>query len=106
MNGSKNHIQKNGYYSQIILGQQLSLDETELSNGDLYTILTNKAAEGRKNTIVAMINGTKTEDIVSIINKIPAFKRDQVTEVTVDMVNNMNAVVRESFNKEDIVIDI
>jgi hypothetical protein len=30
-----------------------------LSNGELYTILTNKAAKGKKGTIVAMIAGTK-----------------------------------------------
>jgi hypothetical protein len=30
------------------LGKRLSIDETALSNGELYTILTNKAAKGRK----------------------------------------------------------
>ena len=30
------------------IGENLSLDETCLSNGDVYTILTNKAAKGRK----------------------------------------------------------
>lgn len=30
------------------IGENLSLDETCLSNGDVYTILTNKAAQGRK----------------------------------------------------------
>ena len=76
-----------------------------MSNSELYTILTNKAAKGKKNAIVAMISGTKSEDIVSILKKIPADKRDEVTEVTVDMANNMNAVVRDSFKKADIVID-
>ena len=33
------------------IGEKLSLDETCLSNGDVYTILTNKAAKGdRKST--------------------------------------------------------
>jgi hypothetical protein len=30
------------------LGKRLSIDETALSNGELYTILTNKAAKERK----------------------------------------------------------
>jgi hypothetical protein len=30
-----------------------------ISNGELYTILTNKAAKGKKGAIVAMIAGTK-----------------------------------------------
>nr|MBZ1363235.1 DDE transposase [Dyadobacter fermentans] len=28
-------------------GAHLSIDETSLSNGELYTIVTNKAAQGR-----------------------------------------------------------
>ncbi|MFV8344452.1 DDE transposase, partial [Flavobacterium sp. XS2P39] len=30
------------------LGKRLSIDETSLSNGELYTILTNKAGKGKK----------------------------------------------------------
>ena len=37
------------------VGQRLSIDETALSNGELYTIVTNKQARGRKGAIVAMI---------------------------------------------------
>ncbi|MCD4795063.1 MAG: hypothetical protein K8R54_17665 [Bacteroidales bacterium] len=40
------------------IGTHLSIDETSLSNGDLYTILTNKAAKGKKGAIIAMIEGT------------------------------------------------
>ena len=36
------------------LGEYLSLDETCLSKGELYTILTNKAAHGKKASIVAL----------------------------------------------------
>jgi hypothetical protein len=34
------------------IGKRLSIDETSLSNGELYTILTNKAAKGKKGAIV------------------------------------------------------
>ena len=30
------------------IGKRLSIDETSLSNRELYTILTNKAAKGKK----------------------------------------------------------
>jgi hypothetical protein len=30
------------------IGKRLSIDETSLSNGELYTILTNKAAKGKR----------------------------------------------------------
>lgn len=39
------------------MGLRLSIDETSVSNGELYTIVTNKAAKGRKGTIVAMSRG-------------------------------------------------
>jgi transposase len=44
---------------------RLSIDETALSNGELYTIVINKEARGRKGAIVAMIKGTVAEDITS-----------------------------------------
>jgi hypothetical protein len=40
------------------------------SNGELYTILTNKAGKGKKGTIVAMIAGTKADTVTAIIEKI------------------------------------
>jgi transposase len=100
----KNHANKWLLFPENI-GEYLSLDETEMSNGELYTILTNKSAKGKEGAIVAMIAGTKSEVIISIINKIPISKREQVREVTVDMANNMNLVIKHCFHKADIVID-
>ena len=51
------------------LGSYLSLDETAFSNGDLYTILTNKKAKGKKGAIVAMVKGTKAETVIKILQK-------------------------------------
>lgn len=45
------------------IGENLSLDETCLSNGDVYTILTNKAAKGRKGALVAMVRGVATDAV-------------------------------------------
>ena len=45
------------------------MDETCLSQGELYTIITNKAAKGKKGSLVAMIKGTKSEDIIDILKK-------------------------------------
>ena len=39
-------------------GTHLSIDETSLSNGELYTVITNRAARGRKGSLVAVIEGT------------------------------------------------
>ncbi|WP_249356501.1 hypothetical protein [Maribacter sp. ACAM166] len=40
------------------IGSHLSLDETAFSNGDLYTILTNKKAKEKKGAIITMVKGT------------------------------------------------
>lgn len=40
------------------VGPSLSIDETAFSNGELYTIVTNKEAKGGKKAIVAMLKGT------------------------------------------------
>jgi len=39
------------------IGPHLSIDETSLSQGELYTIVTNKQAKGRKGAIVAILKG-------------------------------------------------
>lgn len=53
------------------LGSHLSLDETAFSNGDLYTILTNKKAKGKKGALVAMVKGTKADIVIRIQHKTP-----------------------------------
>jgi len=87
------------------LGYQLSIDETSLSSGDLYTIITNKAAKGKKGCLVAMIEGTKADNIIKILKKIPEKQRNIVKEVTLDMAGSMNKIVRRSFPKAMLVID-
>ncbi|MGV8090775.1 MAG: transposase [Mangrovibacterium sp.] len=87
------------------LGEYLSLDETSLSNGDLYTILTNKAAKGQKGVLVAMIKGTKAEGIIDILQRIPERQRKKVKEVTLDMAGSMNLISRRCFPKAVRVID-
>ncbi len=52
-----------------------------------------------------MVAGIKSEEVVSVINKIPITKRRLVQEVTVDMANNMNLIVSLSFPQARIVID-
>jgi transposase len=86
-------------------GAYLSIDETSLSNGELYTIVTNKAAKGRKGSVVAMIKGTQAEDIIAVLHKIPERTRKQVTEVTLDMAANMGLAVRRCFPNAHLVID-
>lgn len=86
-------------------GPYLALDETALSNGELYTILTNKSRGTRKGSIIAMVKGTKAEDITNVLLKIPKNLRDKVLEVSLDMAASMNQVVRACFPKAKRVTD-
>ncbi|WP_317129759.1 ISAon1 family transposase [Gillisia hiemivivida] len=87
------------------LGSHLSLDETAFSNGDLYTILTNKKAKGKKGALVAMVKGTKAENVIKILHKIPLKQRKMVKEITLDMAGNMGLIVKKSFPNATLVID-
>lgn len=79
------------------IGNRLSIDETSLSNGELYTIVTNKSAKGRKGTIVAMTAGTKAESVIEVIEKISLKQRNLVKETTLDMAGNMNLIAKKCF---------
>lgn len=86
-------------------GPFLSIDETALSNGELYTIVTNKEAKGRKGAIVAMIKGTVAEDIIKVLKRIPERLRKRVREVTMDMAANMQLAIKRCFVNAHRVID-
>lgn len=87
------------------LGSHLSIDETSLSQGELYTIITNKEAKGRKGSLVAIIKGTDSEKVKGVLARIPEHKRHKVEEVTLDMAASMEKIVRSSFAKAQMVTD-
>lgn len=76
------------------IGSHLFIDETALSKGELYTIITNKKAKGKKGSIVAIFAGTKVEPIIKQLLKIPANKRAKVKEITLDMANSMKTIAK------------
>lgn len=87
------------------IGSHLSIDETALSQGELYTVITNKAAKGQKGALVAIMKGTDSDRIHGILQEIPLSRRSQVTEVTLDMAASMEKIVRHSFPKARLVTD-
>lgn len=87
------------------IGKNLSIDEVAISNGELYTILTNKAAHGKKKALVAIVAGTKSQVISQVLAKIPVEKRNVVSETTLDMSPAMEAIVRNSFSQSTFVTD-
>ena len=87
------------------IGSHLSIDETSLSRGELYTILTNKAAKGGTRSIVAIVAGTKAETVIEIIRKIPESQRKKVTEITLDMAGSMEMIAKRCFPRATRVTD-
>lgn len=87
------------------IGSKLSIDEVEVTNGELYAVLTNKAAHGKRGALIAMLEGTKASEIAPILNQIPIEARRKVLEVTLDMSESMEAIIKRTFPKARIVTD-
>lgn len=86
------------------IGEHLSIDETSLQD-DLFTILSNKEGHGREGTIIAMVRGTKSEDVISILMQFPQEDRDRVKEVTMDLSDSMRSIVEAVFPNAIITLD-
>ena len=102
--GQKDHAQQWLLFPDNI-GPSLSIDETSLSNGELYTILTNKQGQGKKGTLIAMVQGTDAQSVIEVLNHIPQDARQSVQEVTLDMAGSMNKIIKQSFPNASLVID-
>ncbi len=87
------------------IGPYLSMDETSLSQGELYTIVSNKEAKGKKGAIVAMVKGTVSDEVIEVLYKLPLALRNQVREITIDLAPTMERIARRSFPKATIVSD-
>ena len=87
------------------IGEHLSIDEVSLSQGELYTFVTNKNGRGKKGTLVASIKGTLSKDIIEVLEKLPLSSRKLVKEVTLDMARNMETAVKSCFPEADLVTD-
>lgn len=87
------------------MGTHLSIDEVALSQGELYTIVTNKKYKGKKGSLVAIIAGTKADEVIEHISKIDYQKRQSVKEITLDMANSMKLIAKKCFPKAKQVTD-
>ncbi len=87
------------------LGPFLSMDETSLSRGELYTIVTNKEARGKKGALVAMVKGTVSKTVISVLKRLCLESRNNVEEITIDLAPTMELIAKRSFPKATIVSD-
>lgn len=75
----------------------MSIDETSLQNGELYTIVTNKDAKGKKGVLAALIKGTRASVVTEALSTVPVKIRMGVKEITLDLANSMDWICRASF---------
>lgn len=86
------------------MGTHLSIDETCLQD-DLFTIVTNKEGHGRQGTVIAMVRGTKAEEVIKVLAQLPEEDRDKVVEVTMDLSESMRSIVESVFPNARITLD-
>jgi len=75
------------------------------SQGELYIVLTNKEAKGKKGALLAMVKGTVSEQVVSILEQMPNRLRKKVKEVTLDLAPTMERIARRAFPNAKLVSD-
>lgn len=79
------------------VGAHLSLDEVAISQGELYTVLTNKARHGKQGALVAIVKGTKAEIVSEALRRISASRRETVQTVTRDLDASMAQIATACF---------
>jgi transposase len=102
--GNEVNIPIPSYYS-LKHAQYFSIDEVNLSMGELYTVVTNKEVKGKKGAIVAIVARTKAETVINHLQRISSYKRNQVIEITLDMANRMKLIARKVFPKTKQITD-
>lgn len=87
------------------VGAHLSIDEVSLSQGELYTFITNKEGKGKQGSLVGCLKGTRSADIVRLLQRLGPQKRDMVKEISLDMAKNMESAMQTSFPQAELVTD-
>ena len=94
------------YFNAANIGPYMSLDETCLSNGEVWTFLTNKEGHGGKGTLAAAIPGTRSDTIISVlVNAMGKMTRRKVKEITCDLSPSMMLIAGEVFYNANVVND-
>jgi transposase len=86
----------------------LAIDEVNFTHGELYTFMSSRDRSGRAKKLVAMVKGTRSEDIIKVLNHNSLSKRlevVEVVEVSLDMASTMRKACEVAFPKAVLVID-
>ena len=86
------------------LGPRLGIDESEFGH-EVYTILHNKDAYGKKGAIVAIVMGTDPETVAKALRKMPKKDQEALGLVSMDLSDSMRSIVRMAFPNAMVVRD-
>jgi transposase len=102
-------IEKANSYECVLykqnMGNYLSIDETTLSQGELYTIVTNKEGNGKRGSLVSLVRGTKADEVIFHLSKLPRSLRLKVKEITLDLSPTMQRICKSCFPNAELVSD-
>ena len=79
------------------IGESICIDETTPSDGELYTIVSNRSSRGGKGTIIAIVKGVAADVVTEALMRIGEEKRLMVKEITMDMSNSMRLIAKRCF---------
>lgn len=77
------------------IGPHLAIDESCLSNGELYTFITNLDRHGHEGCLVAVVAGTKSEDVIQVLKQIDEYVREAADSVLKKEPLVYNTAIRE-----------
>lgn len=66
---------------------------------NLYTFVTHRDASTRECSLVAVVFGTKSEDVISVLQRIDEEHRYAIEEVTLNFSDSMRKIVGQYFPK-------
>ena len=49
------------------MSSAIAIDEVSLTRGELYTIVSSRNRSGRKGKLIAVVAGTKAEDLIAVL---------------------------------------
>ena len=81
------------------------IDESSLSNGELYTFVTNRDRHTGEGSLVAVVSGTKPEEVIQVLKRTDEEECMKVEEVTIDLFDSMHKTVSVAFPKAQRVTD-
>ena len=87
------------------MSHAIAIDEVSLTRGELYTIVSSRTRSGRKGKLIAVVAGTKAEDLITVLSRLPKAQRDAVQEVTLDMSPSMRKACESMFLNAKLVTD-